>query len=130
MMTEGQYDGILSIDKKVMIQIDTQCQVCVTMKSTRMPYRKNVGSRDPNPMSTLHADTKGVMKHSGQYGTTSNIKYWMDVNDDCASMTWIYLFKSKTEVPELLKDLITLIETQDGTKVTRLRSDEGTEFVN
>ena len=38
--------------------------------------------------------------------------------------------RSKTEVPEKLKDLITLIETQHGTKVTCLRSDGGTEFVN
>ncbi len=123
-------EGIPSIDKKVMRKIDTHCQVCATMKSTRMSYRKKVGSRDPNPMSTLHADTKGDMKYPGQYGTTSNIRYWLGVKDDCTSMTWIYLFKSKTEVPELLKDLIALIETQHGTKVTRLRSDGGTEFVN
>ena len=70
-----------------------------TMKSKRMSYRKKVGSRDPSPMSTLHVDTKGAMKYPGQYGTTSNIKYWMDVVDNCTYMTWIYLFKSKTAAP-------------------------------
>ena len=93
-----------------------------------MSFRNKVGSRDPNPMSTLHADTKGAMKHPGQYGKLSNIKYWMDVIDDSTSMSWIYLFKSKSEVPERLKDLITLIETQHGTKVECMRTDGGTEF--
>ena len=130
MMTEGQYDGIPFIDRKVLRQIGTHCQVCAIMKKKRMSFRKKVGSRDPNPMSTLHADTKGAMKHPGQYGKLSNLKYWMDVIDDCTSMTWIYLFKSKTEVPDKLKDLITLIDTQHGTKVTCLRTDCGTEFVN
>ena len=45
-------------------------------------------------------------------------------------MTWIYLLKSKTEVPEKLIDLITLIETQHNIKVKCVRSDGGTEFVN
>ena len=130
MMTEGQYDGIPCIDKSIMRKIDIQCQVCSIMKKKRMSFKRIIGSRDSTPMSTLHTDTKGAMKTPGLYGTESNFKYWMDVVDDCTSMTWIYLLKSKTEVPEKLIDLITLIETQHNIKVKCVRSDGGTEFVN
>ena len=48
--------------------------------------------------------------------------------DDCTRTTSIYLMKCKSKTTPLLVSFITMIQTQFGSQLKQLRSDNGQEF--
>ena len=106
------------------------CQTCAEMKKRRMSYRNAVGSRDPQPISTIHMDTNGPMKTMGVYGTIGTIRYFLSVIDDQTSWRWSFVLRNKKEVNEKVKQLLLRLEREGKFTIRRIRSDGGTEFVN
>ncbi|KAE9592898.1 putative RNA-directed DNA polymerase [Lupinus albus] len=66
----------------------------------------------------------------GPFGipSTSGHRYFLTVVDDKSRFTWIYFLKHKSEVPELIKNFISLVQTQFSLSVKCIRSDNGKEF--
>jgi transposase InsO family protein len=52
------------------------------------------------------------------------------IKDDAAGFRFAYFLREKSQAAERIIEFIAFIETQTGRKVTTLRSDCGTEFVN
>ena len=50
--------------------------------------------------------------------------------DDFSRVTWTFLLKSKTQVPQTLINFILQIQTQFSKPVKQVRTDNGTEFLN
>ncbi|GJT86255.1 ribonuclease H-like domain-containing protein [Tanacetum coccineum] len=68
----------------------------------------------------------------GPYQVTSSegFRYFLTVVDDFTRAVWVYLIKSKDEVPHLITIFYNLIENQFKRKIKVFRSDNKTEFVN
>ncbi|RDX81124.1 hypothetical protein CR513_38237, partial [Mucuna pruriens] len=74
------------------------------------------------------------LTHSDVWGPTSNsisgAKWFISFIDDCTHVTWIFLLKHKYEVCQIFVDFFHLVKNQFNKSIKRLRSDNGTEFVN
>ncbi|GKC29982.1 ribonuclease H-like domain-containing protein [Tanacetum coccineum] len=68
----------------------------------------------------------------GPYQVTSSegFRYFLTVVDNFTRAVWVYLIKSKDEVPHLITIFCNLIENQFKRKIKVFRSDNRTEFVN
>ncbi|POM69384.1 LOW QUALITY PROTEIN: Integrase catalytic core protein [Phytophthora palmivora] len=100
------------------------------MKKRRMSYRNTKGSRDEQPISTIHMDTNGPTKTMGAYGSHGTIKYFQSIIDDNTSWRWTYVLRSKKEVFEKVEEILLQLEREGKFTIRRIRSDDGTEFAN
>ena len=60
----------------------------------------------------------------------SGAKWFVSFIDDCSRVTWIFFMKDKAEVAQLFQNFYRMVQTQFGKTIKRLRSDNGTEYVN
>ena len=73
----------------------------------------------------LHLDVWGP--YSVQ--SSSGASYFLTMVDDYSRTVWVRLFSSKTQVPDLVRQFLALVDTQFQTTVRRIRADNGTEFL-
>ncbi|RDX63837.1 Copia protein, partial [Mucuna pruriens] len=68
------------------------------------------------------------------WGPTSNsiswVKWFVSFINDCTHVKWIFLIKHKSKVCQIFVDFFYLVKNQFNKSIKRLRSDNGTEFVN
>nr|GEU34134.1 retrovirus-related Pol polyprotein from transposon TNT 1-94 [Tanacetum cinerariifolium] len=57
-------------------------------------------------------------------------KYILVIVDDYSRYTWILFLRSKDEMPEVLRDFLTMIQRNIQAPVITVRTDRGTEFLN
>ncbi|GJU90604.1 ribonuclease H-like domain-containing protein [Tanacetum coccineum] len=112
----------LNIDKK---DNTVCCEICQRAKQTREPF----------PLSDHKSESLGDLVHLdlwGPYKVTSSegFRFFLTVVDDYTRAVWVYLIKSKDEVPHFITVFYNLIENQFKRKIKVFRSDNGTEFVN
>ncbi|GJW86918.1 putative RNA-directed DNA polymerase [Tanacetum coccineum] len=112
----------LNIDKK---DNTVCCEICQRAKQTREPF----------PLSDHKSKSLGDLVHLdlwGPYKVTSSegFRFFLTVVDDYTRAVWVYLIKSKDEVPYFIIVFYNLIENQFKRKIKVFRSDNGTEFVN
>ena len=67
----------------------------------------------------------------GPYRTTSRCgsRYFLALVDDYSCSVWLYLLPTKQHVTQSLKNFITMVQVQFDTRVRRIHSDNGTEFM-
>ncbi|OWY90675.1 Gag-pol Polyprotein [Phytophthora megakarya] len=130
MMSNQLVKGIPYIESIKLRKVNFFCSTCAEMKMRRMSYRNLKGSRDEQPISTIHMDTNGPMKTMGVYGTVGTIRYFLSIIDDQSSWRWTYVLRNKGEVNEKVKSLLLELEREGKFTIRRIRSDGGTEFVN
>jgi len=101
------------------------CEHCVLGKQTRVKFG-----------SAIH-DTKGILDyvHSDVWGPTKiaflgGMHYFVTFVDDYSRKVWVYLMKNKNEVLGIFLKWKKMVETQNGRKIKRLRSDNGGEYKN
>ena len=74
----------------------------------------------------LHVDIWGPYSHR----TCAGAKFFLTIVDDCSRATWVHLMAHKSNAFPLLKAFLVFVETQFGTSVKIIRSDNGLEFKN
>jgi transposase InsO family protein len=79
-----------------------------------------------NLFDLIHSDTWG----SAPVDSKEGFKYFLTFIDDKSRATWLYLLKSKKEVPIIFKNFYNMIENQFGTSIKVIRFDNGTEYTN
>jgi hypothetical protein len=57
-------------------------------------------------------------------------KYFMIITDDYSRYRWFFAFKRKLDAKKVLKDWITMIQTQFYKTPKRIRTDCGKEWLN
>jgi hypothetical protein len=88
--------------------------------------RRTCASKSVHPLQLLHVDVCGHMPVESLGGARS----FMNALDDFSRLSVVRCMSRKARVPEALKSVIALLETQSSQRVQRIRSDEGGEFVN
>ncbi|GMF21560.1 unnamed protein product [Phytophthora fragariaefolia] len=129
-MSGNLIPGLPSFRRVALTKLPFFCHTCTEMKMRRISYRNMVGTRDTQPISTIHMDTNGPMKTLGVYGTVGSIRYFLSIIDDQTSWRWTYVLRKKTEVHTKVKELFAQLEREGKFTIRRIRSDGGTEFVN
>lgn len=87
--------GMPTLPASELRKIPFFCATCAEMKKRRMSYRNTTGSRDTQPISTIHMDTNGPMKTMGVYGSIGTNPYFLSIIDDNTSWRWTYALRTK-----------------------------------
>lgn len=115
----------LNITKNDCDHIEKTCETCLQAKQTRFPFitTRNRASR---PLEILHSDLCGPIDPV----TWDNKKYFLTVLDDFTHHTAVLFIRKKHEVSEYLRNYIKEAESHHNQRVSKLRCDNGGEFVN
>ena len=79
-----------------------------------------------SPFNLIHSDVWGP----SHVTNISSAHWFVTFIDDCTRTTWIYLMKSKSEVPLIFSAFHKFVNTLFGAKIQKLRSDNGKEYLN
>jgi hypothetical protein len=82
------------------------------------------GKRAEKILDRIHSDLCGPMENESLGG---NI---MTFIDDASRKVFVYFLKQKSESLSAFKNFKSLVETQTESKIKRIRTDNGTEYVN
>ena len=103
-----------------------KCEACSLAKACkRITW---TAGADHNILEVVHSDIMGPMAKPSLGGA----KYILNFTDDKTKFCMSYLLKDKSAetVVECFKEYVPAVERITGSKVQRLRSDQGSEFVN
>lgn len=101
------------------------CDICHRSKQCRQPFPSS-NNKAEFAFQLIHCDLWG------KYGTVTHngASYFITIVDDYIRAVWVYLLKEKSDVPRILMNFCSMVQTQFNAKVQVLRSDNGTEFTN
>ena len=99
------------------------CDICQFAKHHRFHPSNN---KSIEPFDLIHSDVWGPASNINITGA----KWFVSFIDDCTRVTWIFLMKDKSEVFQLFESFYSMVHTQFGRRIKRLRSDNGKEYVN
>lgn len=105
--------------------LEKLCDICIRAKQTRLPF-DNTRSRASRPLEIIHTDVCGPIEPC----TWDEKKYILTFLDDYTHYSMIYLLSCKYEVTKHVKFYIQEVEAQINYKVSKLRSDNGGEYMN
>ncbi|XP_074301014.1 uncharacterized protein LOC141632361 [Silene latifolia] len=94
------------------------CDTCVLSKHHSLPFYKSL-SYAAQCFDLIHMDLWGPYKHPDMTGAQS----FLTILDDYSRSTWTFLIQHKTQVPNLVKNFLNLVENQFSAKVKIIRSD-------
>ncbi|GKB62783.1 retrovirus-related pol polyprotein from transposon TNT 1-94, partial [Tanacetum coccineum] len=101
---------------KLKFEKDHLCSTCAMGKS----------KKKPDKLYLLHMDLCGPMRVASVNGK----KYILVIVDDYSRFTWVKFLKSKDEAPDFIIKFLKMIQLRLQVTVRRIRTDNGTEFVN
>jgi transposase InsO family protein len=101
------------------------CETCIKAKSHRTTYHLST-NKCFDPFDLVHTDVWGP----SPIVSKSGYRWFVLFTDDCTRMTWIYLLKTKDEVPSIFRIFYTMVKTQFGKEIKVVRSDNGREYIN
>nr|KYP73851.1 Retrovirus-related Pol polyprotein from transposon TNT 1-94 [Cajanus cajan] len=100
------------------------CDICQLSKHHRASYPIS-NKKSTSPFDLIHSDVWGPVVES-----ISGARWFVTFIDDCTRVTWTYLMKNKSEVFQIFVNFFRLVQNQFGKNIKRIRSDNGTEYVN
>lgn len=123
MINREMVDGI----DKVSVNTDERfCEPCVMGKHTRLPFSKRGVIRTKRILELIHTDVCGPMSKPAHDGT----EYFVTFTDDFSRASVIYCMKNRFELLEKFKDYVAMAEAQHGCKISKLRADNGGEYIS
>jgi len=101
------------------------CAPCDSAKQTRVPHPIDP-TRATEVLELVHMDLCGPISVRG----IGNTSYFLTFLDDFSESSVVRLLSSKSDVADMVIEVLTLLENQTGKSVKAIRSDNGSEFVN
>nr|GEZ49346.1 retrovirus-related Pol polyprotein from transposon TNT 1-94 [Tanacetum cinerariifolium] len=99
---------------------------CAMGKSTKKTHKPKSEDINQEKLYLLHIDLCGPMRVESVNGK----KYILVIVDDYSRFTWVKFLRSKDETPMFIIKFLKMIQVQLNVPVRRIRTDNGTEFVN
>lgn len=101
------------------------CSACQLGKQAKTSFKSKVRHSSTRPLQLLHMDLfeSSVVSYVGK-------KYGLVVVDDYSRFTWAIFLKHKSETRIEIPSLLNKLEVMKNDKVSVIRTDHGTEFVN
>nr|GFA07415.1 retrovirus-related Pol polyprotein from transposon TNT 1-94 [Tanacetum cinerariifolium] len=111
---------------KLKFEKDHLCSACAMGKSTRKTHKPKSEDTNQEKLYLLHMDLCGPMHVKSVNGK----KYILVIMDDYSRFIWVKFLKSKDEAPDFIIKFLKMIQVRLKVPVRRIRTDNGTEFVN
>ncbi|GJR88152.1 retrovirus-related pol polyprotein from transposon TNT 1-94 [Tanacetum coccineum] len=105
---------------------DHLCFTFAMGKSKKKPYKPKSEDTNEEKLYLLHMDLCGPMRVASVNGK----KYILVIIDDYSRFTWEKCLRSKDEAPDFIIKFLKMIQVQLKVPFQRIRTDNGTEFVN
>lgn len=99
------------------------CDICAKTKMTRLPFNGE-RTRAERPLFRVHSDVCGPIDPVANDGS----RYFVSFIDDYSHMAVILTMKAKSEVFDCFKSYYLMVTAHFGTKISRLRCDQGGEY--
>jgi len=103
-----------------------RCVHCAENKCTKASHRPRTSEKANRPGTVLHMDTAGPSPKEGLNG----FRWFILVKDAYSSYKVIRPIASKAEIPNTIKQIISMAELETKNKVLQIVSDQGYEFDN
>ncbi|GJX42167.1 retrovirus-related pol polyprotein from transposon TNT 1-94 [Tanacetum coccineum] len=111
---------------KLKFEKDHLCSACAMGKSKKKPHKPKSEDTNQEKLYLLHMDLCGPMR----IASVNRKKYIIVIVDDYSRFTWVKCFRSKDEAPYFIIKFLKMIQVRLKVLVRRIRTDNGTEFVN
>ncbi|GJT48923.1 retrovirus-related pol polyprotein from transposon TNT 1-94 [Tanacetum coccineum] len=111
---------------KLKFEKDHLCSACAMGKSKKKPHKPKSEDTNQEKLYLLHMDLCGPMRVASINGK----KYILVIVDDYSRFTWVKFLRSKDEAPDFIIKFLKMIQVRLKVTVRRIRTDNGTEFVN
>ncbi|GJZ28233.1 retrovirus-related pol polyprotein from transposon TNT 1-94 [Tanacetum coccineum] len=111
---------------KLKFEKDHLCSACALGKSTKKPHKPKSEDTNQEKLYLLHMDLCGPMRVASVNGK----KYILVIVDDYSRFTWVKCLRSKDEAAAFIINFLKMIQVRLKETVRRIRTDNGTEFVN
>ncbi|GJU05084.1 retrovirus-related pol polyprotein from transposon TNT 1-94 [Tanacetum coccineum] len=111
---------------KLKFEKDHLCSACAIGKSKKKPHKPKSEDTNQEKLYLLHMDLCGPMRVASVNGK----KYILVIVDDYSRFTWVKCLRSKDEAPYFIIKFLKMIQVRLKVPVRRIRTDNGTEFVN
>ena len=101
------------------------CEPCVLGKQHRLPFTasETVSTR---PLDLLHMDLCGPLAVTSKGGS----KYFVTFLDDYSKLSIVKPLAHKSDTARAVRDVIFMLEVQSGCTLRRVRTDNGSEYIN
>nr|GFB70769.1 hypothetical protein [Tanacetum cinerariifolium] len=99
---------------------------CAMGKSTKKTHKPKSKDTNQEKLYLLHMDLCGPMRVESINGK----KYILVIVDDYSRFTWVKFLRSKDETPMFIIKFLKMIQVRLNLPFRRIRTDNGTEFVN
>ncbi|GJV20073.1 retrovirus-related pol polyprotein from transposon TNT 1-94 [Tanacetum coccineum] len=111
---------------KLKFEKDHLCSACAMGKSKKKPHKPKSEDTNQEKLYLLHMDLCGLMRVASVNGK----KYILFIVDDYSRFTWDKCLRSKYKAPYFIIKFLKMIQVRLKVPVQRIRTDNGTEFVN
>ncbi|GJY09541.1 retrovirus-related pol polyprotein from transposon TNT 1-94 [Tanacetum coccineum] len=111
---------------KLKFEKDHLCSACAMGKSKKKPHKPKSEDTNQEKLYLLHMDLCGPMRVASVNGK----KYILVIIDDYSRFTWVKFLRSKDEALDFIIKFLKMIQLWLKVPVRRIRTDNGTEFVN
>ncbi|GJT20389.1 retrovirus-related pol polyprotein from transposon TNT 1-94 [Tanacetum coccineum] len=111
---------------KLKFEKDHLCSLCAMGKSKKKSHKPKSEDTNQEKLYLLHMDLCGPMRVVSVNGK----KYILVIVDDYLRFTWVKFLRSKDEAPDFIIKFLKMIQVRLKVTVRRIRTDNGTEFVN
>ncbi|GJW41630.1 retrovirus-related pol polyprotein from transposon TNT 1-94 [Tanacetum coccineum] len=111
---------------KLKFEKDHLCSACALGKSSKKPHKPKSEDTNQEKLYLLHMDLCGPMR----VASVSGKKYILVIVDDYSRFTWVKCLRSKDEAPAFIINFLKMIQVRLKETVRRIRTDNGTKFVN
>ncbi|GJZ26150.1 retrovirus-related pol polyprotein from transposon TNT 1-94 [Tanacetum coccineum] len=111
---------------KLKFEKDHLCSACAMGKSKKKPHKPKSEDTNQEKLYLLHMDLCGPMRVASVNGK----KYILVIVDDYSRFTWVKCLRLKDEALDFIIKFLKMIQVRLKVPVRRIRTDNGTEFVN
>nr|GEV06437.1 putative ribonuclease H-like domain-containing protein [Tanacetum cinerariifolium] len=118
--------GLVRGLSKLKFEKDHLCSACAMGKSTKKTHKPKSEDTNQEKLYLLYMDLCGTMHVESINGK----KYILVIMDDYSRFTWVKFLRSKDETPDFIIKFLKMIQVQLNVPVRRIRTGNGTEFVN
>jgi GAG-pre-integrase domain/Integrase core domain len=101
------------------------CSACCLGKSKILPFPSRT-TKTTNAFNLVHSDVWGA----SSIVSSTGFRYFVTFIDDYTKFTWIYLLRTKSEVFQVFKYFVNMVENQFECSIKTLRSNSGGEYVS
>ncbi|GJT87783.1 retrovirus-related pol polyprotein from transposon TNT 1-94, partial [Tanacetum coccineum] len=119
-------NGLVRGLPKLKFKKDHLCSACAMGKSKKKPHKPKSEDTNQEKLYLLHMALCGPMRVASVNGK----KYILVIVDDYSRFTWVKCLRTKDKASDFIVKLLKMIQVRLQVPVRRIRTDNGTGFVN